>query len=449
MSLIMIVIRLFIKQKGCLSMDVRVGLIAVEDNMEFIADVLMEYEEISVVKLYHADEEDLPDLMTKHENLVDVWLFSGYSPYKYATKIPTEHPLFYFEYSGSTLFKTLYLLLRDQGLNVDVMSFDTIKVNEMETVFEELKMKFDDSRLIENIDNLDEVVEHHKRLYEQGETVIALTCVWKIQQRLKDLNIPVKRITLAVSSIKATTNLLLRHMELEAFKDTQIAIQMIEIDSLRSKNNFIDTSDELHHMEMQNVSDLLYYSKKINGSLKEIGPGRYAIFSTRGMMKNVTNNFTSKFSFNSAKSLDLDTVISGIGLGKTAYEAETNSLKALYNAKQKGTGSWYVHFQDKKIIGPLSSLELTIIDSEEKKYSEISNRASLSINTIINIARAMKEREENTFTANTMANALGIKPRSARRVLTLLEKADFAIQIGEDQALKQGRPRKKYLIKFE
>src|SRR5699024_4710226 len=303
----------------------------------------------------HTKEEELHSLMSKHENSVDVWLFSGYSPYIYATRIPTAHPLFYFEYSGSSLYKSLYLLLKEKGLNVNQMSFDTIKSEEMETVFKELKMPFDESRVIENIENLDKVVDHHKRLYENGDTVVALTCVWNIQQKLLELNIPVERITLAVSSIKATTNLLLRHMEMETFKDTQIAVQMIEIDSLRNRNNYIDTSDELHHMEMRNVSDLLYYSKKINGSLKEIGPGRYAIFSTRGMMKNVTKDFTEKFSFKSAKSLNLDVIISGIGLGKTAYEAETNSLKALHNAQQRGVGSWYVHFQDKKIIGPLSS----------------------------------------------------------------------------------------------
>lgn len=430
-------------------MKVRVGLIAVEDNIDFIAKVLGEYQEIIVVKINHTKEEELHSLMSEHENSVDVWLFSGYSPYIYATRIPTAHPLFYFEYSGSSLYKSLYLLLKEKGLNVNQMSFDTIKSEEMETVFKELKMSFDESRVIENIENLDKVVDHHKRLYENGDTVIALTCVWNIQQQLLELNIPVERITLAVSSIKATTNLLLRHMEMEKFKDTQIAVQMIEIDSLRNRNNYIDTSDELHHMEMRNVSDLLYYSKKINGSLKEIGPGRYAIFSTRGMMKNVTKDFTEKFSFKSAKSLNLDVVISGIGLGKTAYEAETNSLKALHNAQQRGVGSWYVHFQDKKIIGPLSSSQLTIMDSDQEKYKEISNQTSLSLNTIINIATAMKERDEDTFTANAMANALSIQPRSARRVLMLLEQAGFAEKNGEDQALKQGRPRKKYKIKFK
>ena len=430
-------------------MKVKVGLIAVEDNIDFIADVLEEYDEIEVVKINHANENELDDLMDDNENSVDVWLFSGYSPYKYATKIQTDHPMFYLEYSGSSLFKSLYLLLKESGLDINQMSFDTFKAYEMESVFKELNVDFNQTRLIDNIDDLDRVVEHHKRLYEEGKTVIALTCVWKIQQRLLGLNVPVKRISLAVSSIKATTNLLLRHMEMEKFKDTQIAVQMIEIDSFANKNNFIDTSDELYHLEMRNVSDLLYYSKKINGSLKEIGPGRYAIFSTRGMIKNVTKNFKSKFNIKGAKSLDFDSVISGIGLGKTAHEAEMNALKALYKAKQKGVGCWYLHFQDKTIIGPLSSPNMTIIEADQQKYKDISEQTSLSLNTIINIAAAIKERQENIFTANSMANALGIQPRSARRVLMHLEQGNFATLYGEDQSLKQGRPRKKYLIQFD
>ena len=68
------------------------------------------------------------------------------------------------------------------------------------------------------------------------------------------------------------------------FKDSQIAVQMIEFDSFSSLTKDTFSTDEIHKIEIKMTEKLLDYTKRVNGSLKAARPGRYMIFTTRGIL---------------------------------------------------------------------------------------------------------------------------------------------------------------------
>ncbi|MFP3513650.1 ArsR family transcriptional regulator, partial [Peribacillus sp. SIMBA_075] len=90
--------------------------------------------------------------------------------------------------------------------------------------------------------------------------------------------------------------------------------------------------------EIKTMEKLLRYTKYLQGSLKTAGPGRYVIFTTRGRLQEVTHDYKTIPDLQGMLGIRADLVTCGIGVGKTAYEAEIHGGTALLHAKERGTG---------------------------------------------------------------------------------------------------------------
>lgn len=428
-------------------MAITIGLIGVKDTIDLISSVIEEHKGVTCIALIHEELTDIEQLMNDYENKVDMWLFSGYLPYMIGLEnSKTARPSFYLTYSGTGLYKTFYLIQAEHGVTVNHLSFDTINSHELEAIFGELNADYSKRLLQEDILEVETVVKHHEDLYKSGLTKFALTCLWSVQRELKRRDIPVYRIIPTISDIKATVNIMLRYYELESYRDAQIAVQMIEIDILEMKDNYITSSDELYHLEVKYASQLLGYSQKINGSLKQVGPGRYAIFTTRGMLKRLTADFKTLPSTEFEEQFKLNKSIVGIGMGQSAYEAEMHALRALYRAREHGKGSWFVCFHDKQLYGPLNLVDGRNYIPETETLKKISSETSLSVVTLAKLLAVTDQLKNSDVSASTLARELAILPRSARRILTTLEKKGYADVVGEEHPHTRGRPRKIYRL---
>ncbi|TRY21285.1 ArsR family transcriptional regulator, partial [Geobacillus sp. LEMMJ02] len=136
----------------------------------------------------------------------------------------------------------------------------------------------------------------------------------------------------------------------------------------------------------------LRYAKQLQGSLKTAGPGRYVIFTTRGMLREVTANYTSVPNLEELFGIRDELVTCGIGVGKTAYEAEIHAGTALLHAKERGPGTWMVYFDDKSIVGPLGRQEQITYSAASGQLQEISRQTSLSVQTLSKLHSILKKR---------------------------------------------------------
>lgn len=75
--------------------------------------------------------------------------------------------------------------------------------------------------------------------------------------------------------------MLLRTYEMLQFKDTQIAVQMMEIDSFKGLTSGTFSTDELYNLEIKSTEKLLRYAKQLQGSLKIAGPGLRHFYDKR------------------------------------------------------------------------------------------------------------------------------------------------------------------------
>ncbi|TBL72707.1 ArsR family transcriptional regulator [Paenibacillus thalictri] len=431
-------------------MTVTIGYVGVEDTMELVLRTAAAFPEVRCIPLIHTDFAQIPELLDEHAKEVDMWLFSGPLPYEEAKRRgQAAAPMFYIPYGGTSLYRTLcQIFLRDQT-DVGQLSFDMFSHSELSRLFAELGMTNRSIHTMPYNGSYDDLIEHHRSLWKTGVTKAAVTCVWIVQQKLERLGIPVFRVVPTESVIESALNAALRAHETLRMQDAQIAVQMIETDLYAGLTKEMYSSDELFDIEIAATRKWLSYAKLVHGSLKAVGPGRYVIFTTRGILRDWTHNFTAIPDIEALHAPGDASMTCGIGIGLNAYEAEMLAGKALLHTREYGKGSWIVFFEDKTISGPLGKPEQLSFSYASVKLQRMSERSLLSVSTLGKLESILTKRQSDEINAYELAQFMQIQPRSARRILIQLEASGYAEVIGEEMPHPRGRPRKKYRIVFE
>jgi hypothetical protein len=430
-------------------LKVRLGVLGADDSLQIIQSVVDEYPEIECLPIVYWREEEIFDLLKPHVKQADMWLFSGQVPYAMVKEWgEIDAPMAYVPHIGASLYRTLLYLSHEKHLQVDELSFDTFHPDEFSRFLDEAGISGRPAYLkyYEGAIQARELAEYHEQLWRSGKTKGAVTCLRTAHLELQRLGVPVYRVLPTRTGVHSVISMLLRTYEMLHFKDTQIAVQMIEIDSFKGLVNGTFSTDEIHNLEIKTTEKLLRYARQLQGSLKSAGPGRYVIFTTRGQLREVTHHFSAVPVIEEIEGVQTDLVTCGIGIGKTAYEAEIHAGTALLHAKQYGPGTWMAFFDDKTIAGPLGRREQITYSSVSDELQEISRQTSLSVMTLSKLESILRKLGKPEISAHELARYMQIMPRSARRILMELESKGIAQVIGEENPHPRGRPRKVYRI---
>lgn len=430
-------------------MKLRLGIMGADDSLEIIQSVTRDFPEIECLPIVYWREDEIFDLLEPHADDADMWLFSGQVPFAMVSdwgKIQT--PMAYVPHIGASLYRTLLHISHQLGIHVDEVSFDTFPPEELDHFLKEAGIEGGYTWLkdYEGAIQAEELADYHEQLWREGKTRAAVTCLRSAELELKRRGVPVHRVLPTRAGVHSVIHMLLRTYEMLHFKDTQIAVQMMEIDPFRELAGGTFSTDEWQNAEIKTTEKLLRYAKQLQGSLKPDGPGRYVIFTTRGVMQDVTRDYMTVPDLEEIFGIRSDLVTCGIGIGTTAYEAEIHAGTALLHAKERGPGNWMVFFDNKSIVGPLGRDERIAYSSISEQLQEISRQTSLSVLTLSKLDSILKKRGTLEINAHELAQYMQILPRSARRILMELESKGIAQVIGEESPHPRGRPRKVYRI---
>jgi hypothetical protein len=428
---------------------IRLGILGADDSLPIIQSVVEEYKEFVCLPVVYWNESEILDLIRPLASEVDMWLFSGQVPYSIAKQSgEIEVPLFYVPHTGASLYRTLLQAYYTNQIPISQLSFDTYERGEVERLLEEADIKEPVPHIkhYEGGISAQELASYHYDLWRQGKTKAAVTCLRTAHLEMEKMGMPVYRVLPARSAVEAVVQTIIRTGEMLHVQDAQVAVQMIEVDSMMITSPEAFSTDEIYKMELKATEKLLQYTKKVQGSLKCAGPGRYVIFTTRGALKEMTASYKTIPSEEEMAHLYDEIVACGIGIGRTAYEAEIQAGKAFLHAKHCGRGAWMVAFDDGTIAGPLGKGERIRYSLGDEELRQLASRTSLSAATLGKLQAVLRKRGKNEIEAHELAVYMGILPRSARRILKELEAAGLAEAIGETSPYPRGRPRKVYRI---
>ena len=429
---------------------IRLGVMGSEDSVRVIEKIVADYPQFVCRPFVNGDREQVIPLLREHEPEIDMWLLPGRMAYVIATEWGgVTKPMFNLPYKGSSLYRTLCQIFYTQKIQMNDISFESVLLEDLQQIFNELGIveKPIYVKPFKLGQTEDESVEFHYRLWQNGSTKAAVTGTGNVKQRLREMGVPVFRILPARADVEAALNMILRVWEMQFIRDAQIAVQIFELDVFVAGKEFYST-DEMYAMEMKLTQKLILYAKTVQGSLKEAGPGRFAVFTTRGMLGASTREFSAIPDSEELCQLSENMIACGIGIGRSAYEAEFYAAKALLHAKEYGKGSWVVFFDDKTIVGPLGKTEQLQYSYAEDALRGISEATAISTATLSKISAIVDRLRSTDIGAHDLAKYMQIMPRSARRILAKLEQYGYAEPIGEDSPNPRGRPRKIYRIKL-
>lgn len=431
----------------------KIGAIGPLPSLERILNIANEFEhEIEFVALSYEDAREVTEIIKNYQNEVNGWFFSGPIPYTIAKEtLDLEANCVYCPPTGSSLYKSFIQMSFDQGKICNKISIDMLQTEDMglqESLFElEIPTEHVYINTFDENYNSQEIIKFHLQLWREGKTQGVLTCLHSVYVALKQEKVPVYRISMTKMEIRKALEILIERAKTSYFKDTQIGVEIIEIDQFDQFVEKVDARYHLQHLELKIKQTLLSLCEKMDGSLIDNGNGRYQIFSTRGAIERETQVL---YNIIQQLSLEIDVSVAvGIGFGETAVSAEINARKAIRHSKTQEHSGIVAVQDDGLIIESIGKKdELTYqFRSNDKVLLEKLHNANVSIKTYKKIEALVHRMGWDGFTSADLASHLSMTVRNAQRIIGGLYENQLAEYKGEELHSSRGRPRKIYKLK--
>lgn len=437
-------------------MEIKVAVIGPYDLLDEVLCIAATFPALALLPLGYKDVQDVKHLVLQCKDEVDVFLFAGPIPYQIAREhVDDPKPMVYLPYNGTSLYRVFFQLLRESGTLLKDsrlrFSIDVLNLQEVEQRLDELSILVDQMYTLEyKIEqSADEILRFHNDLWTSKKVDAILTCVASVYWELRRLGIPCYRVTPTKSTIQDG----LHRAQIEGknfqLSDTQIAIGIINIENIVKKWSSSEYDLQRKKIAIQEI--LIDYGEEIQALMNWPDRNEVIFVTTRAVIERTTSMFT-RFPLleKIVNRLNIPASI-GIGLGRTANEAQSKASEALSKAKSGDGGSCFIAMQDGNVVGPLGKefhLQYSLRSNDPARLNA-ARKSGLSIGTINKLISLCQNYGSSQITAADLASRFGVSLRSARRILSKLEQSQLAEVIGEEQPLSKGRPRQMYDLKLQ
>lgn len=430
-------------------MKTRIGVISPADSMQRIEYVAQEFKNIEFVPFIYEELSEITNILTVHRYEVDQWFFSGVLNYTYATEnqLITEEEASFPPLHGSSFFGILLEAQLTEQTVFQQVGIDTISDEEISKIlsYYNLEKLTYYNHPFEGYDKIQNLVEFHKDLYEQGKTEVVITSIKDVFFQLKKMDIPVYRVTPSYLSIRMVIQFLEERAQSKRYRNSQTAII-----GCRVQFN-MDTLDDLYYsfktkyQELDLRRSLLQVTEKTNGSLMQLGDGLFFIFTTRGEVSEDAYEDLLELIEEVKIQNNIEASIS-IGFGETVSQAEQNVRFGFRNMTKQEQATILLVDEDQSITlknKQTKDLSYQTVETGADWRKKIKD-ASISPGVVSKIIAYAKQYQRDQFTSQDISRWLQSTERNGRRILTEMEKTNVVEQCGEAQSGERGRPRKVY-----
>jgi hypothetical protein len=430
----------------------RVGIVGPKDSVHIMNEIAQEFkEQINPICFTYNYAIETTNIVENNQHLIDIWIFSGLTPYTLAKQSTSSQLFFYLKLNGSSLTKTLFEIVYLDKNNLNNVSYDMLEERDVYETYHDMSIPHDNLHFYKylGITPILDIRDFHSQLYNQGKVSVCVTCLSDVYEELISIDIPTYRITPTRANIRSTFNIALQQWEALHFKQSQITVMLITIENIQKTEKVHSVSYELHRLNLELQSAILIFTESIFGSFVSIGIGTFIIFSTRGSLQDAGEQ--------SANLLDRLSIITdlpsniGIGYGDSSFSAEENARLALLHAQNHNPNCAFLVENNGVINGPLNknqSISYEFRNKNEETGKKL-KESGVSITTFNKIMSVQKSLGKHTITAAEIADWLKMTQRNARRILNDLNKVGIAKIVGQEAPTSRGRPRNIYRVELD
>jgi hypothetical protein len=259
-----------------------------------------------------------------------------------------------------------------------------------------------------------------------------------VAQKLSTTGVPVFTLRPTGSDIRSalrTAALLGGYRRLE---DAQLALALVEVPALRDSGRRGSPRQSREEMRLTVHRFLLQEAQRIHAAVSPTSDHGFLIVATRGSLARATDGFRVPPFAERARS-DLGVTIDvGIGLGRTAVEAEAHARAALVRAQSGGPMAGIVAGREGYMPVPAPRLP------------EAGTRRARGLETLSRLAEKLSTTDAGfVVDAETAGRLLAVTPRTARRLLHILVEEGLAWPLPPTRTPQPGRPRQFYRLVVE
>lgn len=415
---------------------VKVAVIGPDEIVARVQEEGKKLDELELVPVPYASENDALENSLRIDRKVDVILYTGPVPYTIVKSkaLSLKSALMYISYSGTGLYRVLFQMAQDGFINqgsANRISVDFVNREEIISTFEELEI---DCRRLEILElkefvSSGAIVEHHMRLWHEGNVDGIITCIFSVYKRLKEMSVPVYCIMPTRASIKSSLDLALAHGKYKTSENNQIAVCRFSIEASEEREKL-----------------LKFISDALQTSLQQTTEDTFLVFTTKGLVFSLTEGFRKLPGFMSNGCR----IVMGVGIGATAKEAQLRSQMAYRKSGEEESNILYVIGDENNVIRIGLDDQGERMEYQSRSYDEvirtIASETRLSISTLSKIKYVSEALGKYDVTALELAEQLNITLRSARRILKALADEGYAVVVGGEQPILRGRPRQIYKL---
>lgn len=431
--------------------EVTIGVVGGDDLVRRLLAVARQVGNPSwrLIASTYSAERDAAGHAAKLAPRVDVCLFAGPLPYDIAVgdgELPV--PATYVPVGGSSLYAALLRAKLAGNVDIERITIDSASTEDVRTAYEEAGV---DHRgvLVEpyvNPESAEQFREFHHRHYQDGRSSAAITTVPTVAAALDEAGVPnlfMRATPATLRSALQTAALIGSGAQLEESRIVTMVARLprgvVPDHAGHSNYWYEDLKLSLHR-------ELLREARPMDAVVLPRGDDSYLVITTMGSLTAATENLVAApFLGRISAELSLELEV-GIGLGRSAREAEFNAQTALDKAT-------LAHDRVAYLVGPnnvILRLPATN-DSQRQNPVEVPAHDARAVEALSTIDAGLRQRgdTERIVDAGTVADLLDITLRTARRTLQLLVDSGLAWPMPPARSSRAGRPARLYQLLVE
>ncbi|HWG60287.1 MAG TPA: transcriptional regulator [Streptosporangiaceae bacterium] len=386
-------------------------------------------------------EQEAADKVLRLGGSIDACLFASQVPYEYARRAGALRvPATYVPLSGSSLYAALLRASRAGKSDLTRLSVDVLSRFDVEEACAELGVPTENVHVREEAANAATLAAFHERLWRREEISAAFTCLQAVAQRLAAADIPVYTVRPTGSAIRAalrTVTLLAGNRRLE---EAQLAVAVVEVPTLRDTARRSSPRHAREELRLTVHRFLVQEAQRMHASVCPVADNCFLVIATRGSLAAATDGFrVAPFAERARTELGIAVEV-GIGMGRTAQDAEGHAHAALARS----------HAVAGTRLVALDREGMALVPAPRHPTSAQEPARPKGLETLSRLADKLAGSDSALVVdAETAGRMLGVTPRTARRLLHGLVEEGLAWPLPPSRTPQPGRPRQFYRLVTE
>jgi hypothetical protein len=386
-------------------------------------------------------EQEAADKVLRLGPGIDAWLFASPVPYAYARRAGAVRvPATCVPLAGSALYAALLSAASEGTHDLSRISADILARSQVREALADLGIPARDVHVREEPANAATLAAFHERLWRRKQTSVAVTCLESVAQRLAALEIPalvVRPTGSAIRSALRTATLLGAQRRLE---EAQLTLAVVEVPTLREPPRRSDSRQSREEIRLTVHRMLLQEAQRMQGTVSPLNDHAFVVTATRGSMAIATDGFRVPPFIERARSELGIAVEVGVGLGRTAQDAEAHARAALARSHAAPGSPGFALDRDGHMLlpGPREPAAAPAVNPKGMAtLARLAGRLSMDSGA---------RRGAPVVDAEAAGRLLGVTSRTARRLLHALVDEGLAWPLPPSRTPQPGRPRQFYRL---